>query len=62
MWGVPALELAPAHAGVPALRVDDAIEGADVEGADVDGGLSLSGGLLAEPVVLAAMVACLKCS
>ena len=56
------MELAPAHAGVPPLRVDDVVVGADVEGADVDGGLQLSGGLLAEPMVLAAMVACLKCS
>ena len=45
------MELAPAHAGVPALRVDVVVE--DVE---VEGGLPISGGLVAEPELLVAIV------
>ena len=48
----PALVLAPADAGVPALW-DGGVDG----GGDVEGGLPLSGGRLAAPMALAAMVA-----
>ena len=41
-WGIPALVLAPAHAGVPVLR-DVGVDGG---GGDEEGGLPLSGGWL----------------